>query len=217
MSLFEPDSIPEAPVVERPGSDLYPTEPEYATALFAASAERCLAWGHPDWRFDLWEPACGDGRLVRMAQHFGLRVAASDLYDHGFGETGVDFLKTTELRAPVVFTNPPYRKDIDRIDLPRKFVGHAMRLGAYECWLLCRLGWLESADRFRELLSFGLAHIWIVDTRKAMWPSGKPPPGKETSTAMYNYAWYGFRHGHVGAPPVELIQPRPDLLEDRLF
>lgn len=217
MSLFEPDSIPAAPVVERPGSDLYPTQPEYSTALFAASSEHGLAWGHPDWRFDIWEPACGDGRLARMAQRFGLRVAASDLYDHGYGETGVDFLKTRELRAPVVITNPPYFRDVDRIDMPRKFACHAMRLGAYECWLLCRLGWMGSIDRFRELLTFGLAHIWVVASRKAMWPNGVAPPGKETSTSMYNHAWFGFRFGHEGAPPVELIEPRLDLLEDRLL
>lgn len=65
----------------------------------------------------VWEPACGDGAIVRPLQAAGCKVVASDLIDHGAGyRAGIDFLTVERLPTvagrPVsaVVTNPPYNR-----------------------------------------------------------------------------------------------------------
>ena len=66
------------------GPDFYPT-PDWATHALIDNE-----------RFEgrIWEPACGDGTMVRVLRDSGRPVDASDLFDRGYGEVGVDFLKS---------------------------------------------------------------------------------------------------------------------------
>lgn len=56
---------------------------------------------------DIWECACGDGAMATRLMRTGNRVIGSDLYDRGFGETGLDFLTSDRICDNIV-TNPPY-------------------------------------------------------------------------------------------------------------
>lgn len=209
--LFRPETIPQARPIDRPDSDFYVTLPEYITALVArqTGSWRSIYRDHEGPLF--WEPACGDGAIARVLERQGLRVIATDLIDQGFGQAGVDFLKTDKLLAPIVITNPPYRDD-----LPLRFAQHALALGACEVWLLCRAAWWDAPKRFRTLKEMPLRHRWVVNTRKAMWPYGRVPPGKERSTWMYYHAWFGFIAGRATYPEVAVIEPAMELVEDRL-
>ena len=42
------------------------------------------------------ECACGEGHLSERLKYYGYDVVSRDLIDRGYGETGIDFLKTTE-------------------------------------------------------------------------------------------------------------------------
>src|SRR5665213_601373 len=79
------------------GPDFFPT-PEWAT--------RALIDNEP---FDgtIWEPACGDGTMAEVLKRTGCPVEASDLYDRGYGEARVDFLRSNRIADNIV-TNPPY-------------------------------------------------------------------------------------------------------------
>lgn len=90
----------------RRAEDLYPTaEPEAIRALFAYDGERIR--DHP--RPAVWEPACGDGALVREIRAMGVRCVASDLIDRGCPDsTVVDFYTTTHSPVRAIITNPPY-------------------------------------------------------------------------------------------------------------
>ena len=78
----------------------------------------------------VWEPACGDGAMSEMLQGYGHKVVSTDLVDRGYGSTGIDFLMETELLAPNIVTNPPYK-------LAQEFIQKAIDLGAQKhCWLL---------------------------------------------------------------------------------
>ena len=200
--LFDPATIPEEPVTDRPLSDFYATPESYTTALLGA---RDFGGRR------VWEPACGLGHIAGVLKACGLSVLASDIEDTGYGLGGVDFLWQRRLIAPIVLTNPPYRDE-----LPLQFAIHAMELGAAECWLLCRAAWWEAPGRFRQLRALPLRHIWVVNCRQSMWPAGRVPHGKEKSTFPYYHAWYGFIADERFGPELDVIDPRPELLEDRL-
>lgn len=63
----------------------------------------------------VWEPACGDGALVRQLEAEGHEVYSTDLVDRGFGTSGVDFLSQDTLPPGVeaIVTNPPYNVGVD--------------------------------------------------------------------------------------------------------
>ena len=78
------------------GPDFYPT-PAWATHALA---------DNETFEGDIWESACGNGAMSDVLAMYGNRVESSDLYDRGYGETGIDFLGVKR-RASNIVTNPP--------------------------------------------------------------------------------------------------------------
>ncbi len=56
----------------------------------------------------IYEPACGQGHISEELKKHGYNVISSDLYNYGYGKSGVDFLQSTE-KADCFLTNPPYK------------------------------------------------------------------------------------------------------------
>jgi hypothetical protein len=79
------------------GPDFFPT-PAWATFALIDN-ER--------FEGDIWESACGDGAMSRVLETACRSTFSSDLYDRGYGEIGLDFLKPKR-RADNIVTNPPY-------------------------------------------------------------------------------------------------------------
>jgi hypothetical protein len=84
--------------------DLYPTPPW----VIAALAEHVDLHG-----LTVWEPACGDGRMVEALRAAGCAsVYASDIADHGTADEVLDFLSAQmpKLERPpdAMITNPPF-------------------------------------------------------------------------------------------------------------
>jgi hypothetical protein len=79
------------------GPDFFPT-PRWATFALIENE-----------KFDgeIWECACGNGTMSRVLEETGQPVRSTDLYDRGFGKSGVDFL-TSRSEADNIVTNPPY-------------------------------------------------------------------------------------------------------------
>lgn len=97
--------IVKAAHLERDPHDFRPTPPEPTRAILHAERARLSAFP------TIWEPAAGDGAMVREMRGAGLDVVASDLVDRGCpGATIRDFyafdLATRPARAAV--TNPPF-------------------------------------------------------------------------------------------------------------
>ena len=79
--------------------DFYPTPPEVTVALVRFLRERYLMTDADT----VWEPACGDGAMVRALRSEGLTVTASDI------QNGFDFLDPDfELDGRWIITNPPF-------------------------------------------------------------------------------------------------------------
>src|SRR5277367_2718519 len=79
------------------GADFYPT-PAWATYALIDNEK---------FDGDIWECACGDGAMSQVLAETGASVRSSDLFDRGYGESGVDFLTATSHAGNIV-TNPPY-------------------------------------------------------------------------------------------------------------
>lgn len=163
------------------GPDFFPT-PGWAT--------RALIDNEP---FDgeIWEPACGDGAMANILAEAGNPVYASDLFDRGYGESGVDFLTSNRISDNIV-TNPPY-------NAAEGFVTTAARLSTKKFAFLLRLAFLEGANRQRTIfLRNPPATVWVFSERITFYPAGAVKKGSGTTA----YAWFVWDKAHIG--PTEL-------------
>lgn len=79
---------------KRAASDFYPTPPDVTVALM-----RFLGL---DKRTIIWEPACGEGHMVRVMEAMGYLVIGTDI------QSGDDFLTTPLMDCDWIITNPPF-------------------------------------------------------------------------------------------------------------
>ena len=81
-------------------TSFYPTPSEVTEAL--------LYFLGLDKKTTIWEPACGNGKMVEVFQKNGHVVFASDLHEYGVFPAGVDFIKQNDHPADWIITNPPF-------------------------------------------------------------------------------------------------------------
>lgn len=95
-----------AEALERADDDFYPTPPEPTRALLSAELGRLRDFA------TIWEPAAGDGAMVRELEAAGLDVFASDLVDRGCGAVIRSFYDFSERSRPsrAIVTNPPFNQ-----------------------------------------------------------------------------------------------------------
>lgn len=86
----------------REKDEFYPTPPEPTRAFLHAEMAHLGRFG------TIWEPAAGDGAMVREMQACGLTVHASDLIDRGCGAEIRSFYDFTDAPARAIVTNPPF-------------------------------------------------------------------------------------------------------------
>ena len=66
---------------EREATDFYSTDPDCVLDLLEVET-----FGEV-----ILEPACGSGNISKVLEENGKTVISTDLYDHGYGKSGVDF------------------------------------------------------------------------------------------------------------------------------
>jgi hypothetical protein len=151
------------------GPDFYPT-PEWATHALVDNEE---------FEGTIWEPACGDGTMVKVLKQTGCPVEASDLFDRGYGETGIDFLRANRVVDNIV-TNPPYNS-------AEGFVRAGIAQSTRKFALLLRLAFLEGANRQKTIFAkTPPTRIWVFSERITFYPAGAVQKGSGTTA----YAWF---------------------------
>jgi hypothetical protein len=121
--------------------------------------------------YHIWEPAAGNGAIVRPFAEAGYQVVASDVADYGLDgcQTGVDYLSApAQPGVEGVVTNPPYR-------LAAAFAEKALQEVPYVA-LLLRTNFLESTTRLPFFRKYPPARFWISSPRLPM---------------MHRYGWQG--------------------------
>jgi hypothetical protein len=168
------------------GPDFYPT-PAWAT--------HALADNEP-FIGDIWECACGNGAMTEVLQQYGNRVVSSDLFDRGFGESGIDFIKAHR-RVPNVVTNPPYNS-------AEAFVHSGLQKAERKFALLLRLAFLEGANRQRTIFSRSPpSRVWIFSERITFYPANAVKKGSGTTA----YAWFVWDKDAPGQTELRWFQP----------
>jgi len=151
------------------GPDFYPT-PDWATHALV---------GSESFVGRIWEPACGDGAMVRVLQASGCLVDASDLHDRRYGEVGINFLNASRTVENIV-TNPPFNS-------AEGFVEAGLRQATHKLCLLLRLAFLEGANRQRTIFAkTPPARVWVFSERITFYPAGAEVKGSGTTA----YAWF---------------------------
>ena len=151
------------------GPDFFPTPP---WATFALIDNGSFAG-------DIWEPACGDGAMSRVLEEASPSVFSSDLYQGGYGETGLDFLKPVR-SADNIVTNPPY-------NCAEGFVASGLARARRKFALLLRLAFLEGANRANTIFARSPpARVWVFIERITFYPKGADLKGSGTTA----YAWF---------------------------
>lgn len=151
------------------GPDFYPT-PAWATHALIDNEH---------FNGDIWECACGNGAMSEVLQCATSNIISSDLYDRGYGETGVDFLRS-ERRAKNIVTNPPYNS-------AEGFVRMGLQGAENKFALLLRLAFLEGAKRQKTIFSEAPpSRVWVFSERITFYPIGAERKGSGTTA----YAWF---------------------------
>ncbi len=160
--------------------DFYATPPEAVHALLKAES----------FSGTIWEPACGDGAIVKVLRDAGYRVYATDLVERGCpdSENRVDFLfeQPPGVHIGAIITNPPYA-------LAKPFVVHAITLAIPKVAMLLRLAFLEGSGRSAILDNGLLARVHVFRNRlPRMHRHGWE--GKQSSSSIA-FAWFVWELG----------------------
>jgi hypothetical protein len=196
-----------APVSEaRRADDFYPTgQPEAIRALLTRDGPRIRACG------TVWEPACGDGAMVREIRAAGLTCKASDLIDRGCPDARVaDFFACVFSPGRAIITNPPYNL-INARDGHGRWLRHTLTLPGWD-YLALLLSWDWPAARqngLGELLdSQPFSYCYLMRWKLDFTGAGSPPQRN---------AWFVWDKTWAGAEPAFRWMDRDDWRQKDLF
>jgi hypothetical protein len=122
----------------------------------------------------IWEPACGDGAIVKPLRGYGFDVLASDVVDYGCPDSKLRDYLHSPIDTPErgIVTNPPFK-------LALSFAEKAVKESNYVAFLL-RTNFLESVERLAFFKYSPPSYIYISSRRLPMmhrfgWNGPKAP------------------------------------------
>jgi len=173
---------------ERDPQDFYRT-PTYAT-------EKLLEL--EQFEGTIWEPACGDGAISKVLIENGysrFNIYSTDLFDHGYGHSGIDFLKVKNNSTyDNVITNPPYK-------YAQEFIEKGLEVANKKVVMLLKLNFLEGQKRYEFFKRTPLKNIYVFSKRLS-FDKGKE---KSKGNGLLAYAWYVWEKEYSGKPMIDWI------------
>jgi hypothetical protein len=144
---------------------------------------------------EVWEPAAGNGQMVKALERHGFNVTATDIADDNY-----DFLECDPLdHYDAIVTNPPY-------GLAQEFVERALQLteplrGTVA--MLLRVDYDSAATRLHLFADCPAFALKVVLTKRIVWFEPK------TANPSENHAWYLWSWRHGGAPTIAYAGSTP--------
>ena len=155
--------------IARDADDFNPTPAEPPRALIHAEMGRLRDF------VTLWEPAAGDGALVRELKSAGLDVFASDIVDRGCGAVIRDFYEFTSAPVNAIVTNPPFQECNWR-DGKGRWIQHALEtLNIEYMALLLSWSWPGAGGHGPLWAAHPPARVYLMRWKIDFTGQGAPP------------------------------------------
>lgn len=184
----------------REKDDFYATTPNAAQSLFDVEK----------FQGDIWEPACGDGAICKIAEKNNYTVHATDLVNRNYGQHGIDFLMEHKSLAPNIVTNPPFKLAtafvMKALDLVKHHPGDPT--GRKVCMLL-KVPYLEGVERAQVFDDAGFARLHVFRRRVSFLKGGTECVNMNGKGGMIAYGWFCWEIGYTGAPTIHWLQGEP--------
>lgn len=201
--------LPEARAPEREArraEDFYPTgQPEAIRSLLSREGERIRRCG------SVWEPACGDGALVREIRAAGIPCCASDLIDRGCPDSWTaDFYSVQRSHGRAIITNPPYC-EINARDGHGRWLRHTLDMDGWDyCALLLSWDWPAArANGLGQLLDeHPFSYCYLMRWKLDFTGAGSPPQRN---------AWFVWDRTWTGCEPAFRWLDKSDERQPALF
>jgi hypothetical protein len=168
---------------ERESHDYYATEPVCAVELMQVANVH-----------DVWECACGEGHLAKVFDVCGVLSKATDLIDRGYGQGGVNFMRSREQHDGWIVTNPPYKYALE-------FTEHALTLAPHVAMFL-KLTFLEGQKRKKFFERHPPKYIYVYSSRRKCAMNGE---FEDLGSSAACYAWFIWERGFTGDSIVRWI------------
>lgn len=165
--------------------DFFPTPPWATRALM----EHVI--GNRWQEYTAWEPACGEGHMVRPLREYFKTVCESDVHDYG-GNRIHDFTMSYlpehwESQIDWVITNPPF-KDAE------KFIGRGLEIATVGVAIFVRLAFVEGIGRYNNLFRPHPPSIIAQFTERVPILRGRLDKDASSATA---YCWIVWRKNQL--------------------
>lgn len=157
----------------RAKNDYYSTDPLAITILHKS--------GLLDKNQPYWETAVGGGHLSEELKRLGYNVTKeTDLYDRGYGESGVDFFKCNEVFKGNTLTNPPYNRIND-------WIVHSLEVTENKVYIFAKIQTIETIKRYKRIFRDN-PPVWICPSVKRIYCYNEGITIKGNSAICY--AWF---------------------------
>ncbi len=169
---------------DREKDDFYPTPPSATQSLL----------DNQKFEGNIWECACGNGAMSKVMEESGYEVYSSDLIDRGYGETGVDFLKSTK-QVDNIVTNPPF-------NLSTEFTEIALKLANKKVCMLNKLSYLEGIKRKELIFNKNKLEKVLIFSRRVPF---KKESTQSKAAGLMAFAWFIYDINYNGKPMIDWI------------
>lgn len=194
-------SYEKAESLEREPNEFYPTPVEPTRAFLHAEIDRLQDFA------TIWEPAAGDGAMVREMEALGLTVRASDLIDRGCGADIRSFYEFPSSPSPAIVTNPPYA-ECGWGKGKARWLTHALEtLDVEYMALLLNWNWPGAGGLAPFWGRFPAARVYLMRWKIDFTGQGAPP--------MLN-GWFVWDKAHRGETVLRMLD-RKDARQGELF
>ncbi len=169
---------------ERQNEDYYATDPKAAKLLLE------LETFSPQ----IWECACGEGHLSKVFINAGYVVKSTDLFDRGFGETGIDFLAIdNQTWNGDIITNPPYRYAQEFIEKALLIIPEGNKVAMF-----LKIQFLEGKGRKELFRTQPPKYIYVSSSRLLCAKNAEFDKMIAGGGSAVAYCWFVWHKGYKG-------------------
>ncbi len=147
----------------------------------------------------IYDPACGSGRIVRSARMAGYDAYGSDkIKRSSLCREVFDFCDTWPRRRPKpqnIVSNPPFK-------IAELFVDLVLERCERKAAMLLPHDWLTGDDRSRWLETKPLRRVLVMTPRPSMPPGHAIEAGHKATGGKQDFDWYIFEPGYRGRAEV---------------